>query len=126
MIKILVTGDRDWYDKEMIESALRAYQPCSLIQGGARGADTIADIVATELGIESTTVKANWKEHGRAAGPIRNREMLKYKPDIVLAFHNDIISSKGTRDMCRASIKQGIKVILYSEQDPKGIEIHNC
>lgn len=38
---------------------------------------------------------AKWNEHGKAAGPIRNQQMLtEGKPDVVFAFHDDIASSK--------------------------------
>jgi hypothetical protein len=41
---------------------------------------------------------ADWANHGKAAGPIRNRKMLDLKPDLVLAFHADLTNSKGTKD----------------------------
>ena len=54
-------------------------------------------------------------KYWKAAGPARNREMLKEKPDIVLAFHNDIEKSKGTKDMVMAANKAGIIVCIYPE-----------
>lgn len=59
--------------------------------------------IAEELNIPFKPFPANWTKHGKAAGPIRNREMLDENPDLVLAFHTDIENSKGTADtLCEA------------------------
>ena len=51
----------------------------------------------------------------RAAGPIRNQRMLvEGKPDLVIAFHDDLESSRGTKDMIKRSLKAGIRVWHYS------------
>ena len=49
---------------------------------------------------------ADWKKYGKSAGPIRNREMLKMDPDIVLIFHDDPKNSKGTKDCVKALLKK--------------------
>ena len=58
---------------------------------------------------------ADWKTFGKAAGPIRNRKMLdEGLPDVVIAFHEDIERSKGTKNMISQACEQGIDVILIS------------
>ena len=47
-----------------------------LLHGGARGADAAIDRAAQQLGWSSAVMPAQWERHGRAAGPIRNRELL--------------------------------------------------
>jgi hypothetical protein len=50
---------------------------------------------------------AQWKKHGRAAGPIRNQRMLdKGKPDLVVAFPG----GRGTADMIRRAERAGVPV----------------
>jgi hypothetical protein len=57
---------------------------------------------------------ADWKKHGPSAGPKRNQQMLdEGKPGIVYVFHDDIESSKGSKDMKRRAEKAGIKVNIY-------------
>jgi hypothetical protein len=34
-------------------------------------------------------------------------------PNLVLAFHDDIVGSKGTRDMVNRAVKLGIPIILH-------------
>lgn len=73
-----------------------------IIEGECRGADRIAREEAEKLGMEVIPFEAKWERYGRGAGHIRNQKMLdEGKPDKVVAFHNDITSSKGTKDMIR-------------------------
>jgi hypothetical protein len=48
-----------------------------LLHGGARGADAAIGRAANQLGWSSAVMPAQWERHGRAAGPIRNRELLQ-------------------------------------------------
>ena len=48
-----------------------------LLHGGARGADAAIGRAAHRLGWSSVVMPARWERHGRAAGPIRNRELLE-------------------------------------------------
>jgi hypothetical protein len=80
----------------------------AIIEGGAPGADSGARIFGEQNGIPVQTYDADWKAHGRAAGPIRNQRMIdEGKPDIVIAFPG----GRGTADMVRRAEKAGIEVI---------------
>jgi hypothetical protein len=120
-MKVLVTGDREWNDPDLIERHLKKLPPDTIIiQGGARGADSLAKGVARKLGFKVKTYPANWRKYGRAAGPIRNREMLeKEDPDLVLAFHDNIEKSKGTKDMMKIAKKAGKTVKLIKHRRKK-------
>lgn len=48
-----------------------------LLHGGARGADRVIGRAAYQLGWPVEVLPADWRRHGRAAGPIRNRELLE-------------------------------------------------
>jgi hypothetical protein len=48
-----------------------------VLHGGARGADAAIGRAAHQLGWSSLVMPAQWQRHGRAAGPIRNRELLE-------------------------------------------------
>jgi len=113
--KVLVCGDRNWSDREAICACLRTLQDRGydiVIEGEARGADRIARDVAKELGFDILKFPADWSRYGRSAGPIRNRQMLDQRPDLVLAFHEDIAHSKGTADTVREAQKRGIEVVV--------------
>lgn len=110
---LLVTGDRHWTNRKKIAEQIykRRKKIQLLIHGGAAGADLIADEYARVLGIQTAEFDANWTFYKRAAGPIRNRNMVKFiKPDLVLAFHKNLKKSKGTADMVSVARKMKIKV----------------
>ena len=103
-MKVLICGDREWDDREKIRGELRAlrktWDVLEICEGECRGADTIAREEAERMGIPVRPFPADWRRYGKRAGPIRNRQMLKeFAPDMVLAFHDDIERSRGTRDM---------------------------
>ena len=97
---ILVCGTRDGVPYDLLDSELTALAPDVVITGGARGTDAQAAAWAHAHGVKVATYKADWAEHGRAAGPMRNQAMLDAaKPDLVLAFPSK--TSVGTYDMLR-------------------------
>jgi hypothetical protein len=115
MMKVLVCGDRNWEDYEAIARELCPVRPSVVIHGAARGADSIAGEIAEEMGVRVEDYLAEWDKFGRAAGPIRNQQMLdEGKPDLVLAFHPDISKSKGTADMVRRAQKAGVPTKVFS------------
>lgn len=116
-MRILITGDREYNRKSVMRRALEQYDPATdvILHGGARGADSLGGIVAKELGFTvEPPYMADWQRYGRAAGVIRNREMLDTCPDLVIAFHDDLDNSKGTKDCITEARKRGIKVILHT------------
>jgi hypothetical protein len=114
-MKVLVCGSRYWNDKESIRKEILRLKPDVVIEGEANGADSLARQVAEELGIEVKPHRAKWEIYDRAAGPIRNQEMLdEEKPDLVLAFHHDLENSKGTKDMVQRARKAGVPVQIIT------------
>ena len=87
-MKVLVCGGRQFDDVESLASRLseihRDQGITEIIEGGAVGADTLAREFGEHRGIPVRTFPADWDTHGRAAGPIRNRQMLEEgRPDLV-------------------------------------------
>lgn len=122
-MRVLICGCRNWDDRNAIEREIkRLYQVASdrgehliVIEGGCRGADTMARRIARRLNIAVREYPADWGQYGRSAGPIRNQHMLNEgKPELVLAFHPDIKRSKGTADMIRRASKAGIPCQLFT------------
>lgn len=111
--KVVVCGDRNWTDSKAIWDRLeRLPKTCLIITGGAKGADKIAEQAAIILGNPRHIIMADWNKYGLSAGPIRNRQMLDMKPDLVIAFHSDINNSKGTKDTLNEAKRRGIPTEL--------------
>lgn len=127
MTRVLVCGGRD-YARVAIEGdtvdAKRAVRQAArlirvlnaavdrlymdeLIHGGGTGADEAAANWAASVGLPTQVYRANWTAHGRAAGPIRNQQMIdEGMPDVVIAFPG----GNGTADMVRRAEAAGITV----------------
>ena len=58
----------------------------ALLHGAARGADQAIASAADQLGWPQIACPAAWQQHGRAAGPIRNRQMLERSLDLASAL----------------------------------------
>lgn len=102
MIRVLVCGGRDYADRNAVFEALdevaERHNGVRIIQGGATGADALAREWCVTRHESYMNFPADWKKHGRAAGPIRNRQMLdEGRPDVVFAFPG----GRGTADMIR-------------------------
>lgn len=111
-MKILICGSRDYKNIEAIKNVInRLSAEDIVIHGCAKGADSIAGYLAKNKGLKVLEFPAQWDKYGKAAGPIRNKQMLdEGKPDEVYAFYADKSKSRGTKNMVKQSRKAGIPV----------------
>lgn len=128
-MKILICGDRNWKDYELILNELEkaihlngvSVKNTIIIHGAAKGADSLGATAALQLGVPKENIfpyPAEWSKYGKAAGPMRNMQMLMDNPDInlVLAFHDFLPNSKGTKDMVKQSEARKIKVKVIGHE----------
>jgi len=118
MTKIIVCGDREWTNQGVIDRELEAlaieFPKLTIIEGCARGADSMAESWADWYEVPIIHRPADWDRYGKAAGPIRNRAMLDEGPDLVVAFHRNLNKSRGTRNMVEIARAAGVPVRLFS------------
>jgi hypothetical protein len=124
-MRILICGDRWWgrerpnatpkeiglaeRQREVLYNYVSTLPPgTTIIEGAAPGADQLAGRFGRQLGFSVTEYPPDWAKYGRAAGPIRNKQMLvDGQPDRVAAFHDDIENSKGTKNMLGLALAAG-------------------
>jgi hypothetical protein len=122
--RILVTGSRNWTSVSRIADALdhavddfarMEKLVCApiLVHGGCKGADLIA--AEYWLGRLVEEYPADWDTFGKAAGPIRNQQMVDLGADICLAF--PMPDSRGTWDCVRRAREAGIPVKVIEDKD---------
>ena len=111
--RILICGDRNYKDWLRIQDYLNTISRTTIIiHGGARGADSLAGNLATSLKMKVIKFPAKWDKSGKAAGVLRNQQMLDDgHPDLVVYFHKDLENSKGTKDMVTRAVDNKIKTI---------------
>lgn len=113
-LRVIVCGGRDFFDYKFIAETLARFhreRPIRhLFHGNAAGADSLASEWAygqTDPRISVHPCPADWQRNGRAAGPIRNKNMLGQRPDVVIAFPG----GKGTANMTKIARAAGVEVI---------------
>lgn len=123
-MRVLVCGSRDYHDGNLVRRILDGYysdygHDLVLIEGGAQGADTSAAWWASHKLplVNHLQFRADWKTHGKAAGPIRNQQMLdEGKPDVVWAFiDKPLEQSRGTFDMVTRAKLHDIPVYVVQK-----------
>lgn len=114
---IAVTGSRTWWDGGMIGAILAPwlmFRGAELHVGDARGADRLAVALGQKMAVPVTVYKADWDGKGKAAGMIRNREMLETaKPDILVAFKLGE-KSAGTDGCCIIAQQLNIPIAMVN------------
>ncbi|MBX9853892.1 MAG: SLOG family protein [Gemmatimonadaceae bacterium] len=109
-MRVIVCGGREYNELQHVWTTLSGMSPeiTAIAHGGADGADCCAGAWASAAGVSTRVFRANWSLHGRAAGPLRNAQMLReFQPDAVIAFPG----GRGTADMIRQARAAGVRVI---------------
>lgn len=115
-MKILVCGGRDFSNRDLVDDNLALFinedylSLPMIIQGGANGADYEAKEWAERWNLECVEFPAEWDKNGKAAGFIRNQQMINEKPDYVVAFWDG--KSKGTQDTINRAKKAKIPTLI--------------
>lgn len=116
-MRVLVCGGRGYNNAELLSVvlfSLHVAEPITtVIEGSASGADRMAREWAVRNNIPVETYPADWERYGKAAGGIRNRQMLvEGKPDCVVAFPGN----KGTANMIGKTKGAGISLYEIFDQ----------
>jgi YspA, cpYpsA-related SLOG family len=126
-VRILITGSREWTDWRLLHWALKdaargvRWDEVTVVHGDCpSGADFFAGDFARCAGMTEERHPADWDKHGKAAGPIRNQEMVNAGADVCLAFFQPGAANRGTRDCASRAERAGIPVRRYP--DPEGAD----
>lgn len=123
-LRILITGSRTWPKPAWVMESIVDYmteyfaQGVSfvVVQGEAKGADLQAKEAAKALKTAGWPITyerhpADWGQHGRKAGYLRNKKMVDLGADVCLAFiHN---GSKGATMCASLAAQKDIPVRHY-------------
>lgn len=109
-MKVIIAGGRDYQISVEDYQKLNEIHISEVVSGCASGADKGGEKYAKNKQIPVRKFPANWEEHGRAAGPIRNREMAQYA-DAVVLFRG----GRGTESMKAEAEKAGIAIYDFRD-----------
>lgn len=110
-MKVIIAGTRTITDRSMVEQAIRDsnFLITEVVCGSAPGVDTIGFDWAWENGIPVKSFPADWRKHGKAAGPIRNKAMSEYADALILVWDG---KSRGSENMLLHAQQRGLPVFI--------------
>ena len=114
-MRLAIVGSRDYTNYNEFKQYIDRWiskngRPKLIVSGGAQGADKLAEQYARANVIKTQIFKADWQTYGRAAGPMRNTEIVD-NSDAIIAFVGP--KSVGTLDTIQKAKLQNklVKII---------------
>lgn len=96
---IAVIGSRSFdnypFLKNTLDNLRKSFLINEIVSGGAKGADSLAEEYAREKLLRIKVFHPDWNKHGRAAGILRNAQIVKAS-DFIVAFWDG--ESPGTKN----------------------------
>jgi hypothetical protein len=118
-MKICITGERKTtlFNNKILEDICKMVllEDVEFLFGDCDGVDAGALKACQAIGAKYTVYPADWRKHGLAAGPIRNKQMIDLLVpgvDKVWAYHSDIKKSKGTKNTIKLAKQRKIEIVM--------------
>lgn len=112
-MNLAVVGGRTFHDydklKVMLDVLLDGFGFTTIVSGGANGADSLGEKFADERGLKKIIHLPDWEKNGKAAGMIRNRDIIN-DADMVVACWNS--KSRGTENSINLAKSQNKTTLL--------------
>lgn len=112
-MKLIIAGGRYFNDYALMKRKCTFLlkntnsETIEVVSGGATGADSLGERFAKENNYSIKRFPADWNMHGKAAGPIRNKQMAEYGTHLI-AFWDG--KSRGTKGMIELAKKHNLKI----------------
>ena len=117
MLKVIIAGGRDFTDTQYAADSLVKLveenmlpDTFTVISGNARGADKVGEYLAKLWDLPLEIYPADWNQHGKSAGYIRNKQMADIA-DMLVAFWDG--KSRGTAHMINTMKQQHKPVFVF-------------
>lgn len=121
-MKVIIAGSRNISDYQyfcnFMQTLYMADQITEVVCGMASGVDIMGKRWAEEKGIPVKKMPANWSLYGKAAGPIRNKEMAEYADVLILLWDG---KSKGSQNMLNNAKTKDLKIIQKIYEKNQGL-----
>ena len=109
MFRVIIAGSRSFNDyeylKKYMDFLLQNKKEVVILCGEACGADALGKRYAQERGFAVQSFPADWQRFGRAAGPLRNRQMAACADACVVFW---VGSSPGSASMVTEARRAGL------------------
>ena len=123
LFRVIIAGTRSFNDYELLRtscnnllSVKQRTHTIVVISGTARGADQMGERYSKERGFQLRRFPADWEQHGKSAGHIRNAKMAD-NADALIAFWDG--ESNGTKNMIDNARRKGLAIRIIQYRKPK-------
>jgi len=112
-MRVIIAGSRAIDDYSAVARAVEScgVHPDVVLSGCCRGVDRCGERWAMEHKIAIERHPADWARYGRAAGIIRNAEMVK-RADVLIAVLSNAHECRGTNAIVKLAIREGLQVYV--------------
>ena len=104
-----VVGSRCFQDSALLQRELASFPVCSVVSGGAQGADSLAAQWAVSRGLHLVVHKPDYQRFGRSA-PLRRNELIVRSCELLVAFWDG--RSRGTKHAIDLAVRLGVRVLV--------------
>ena len=111
-MKTIIAGCRDYYIYTTVCKAIEqsGFEITEVVSGGANGVDALGERWACEHQMIPKVFPADWSKYGKAAGPVRNRQMAEYADALIAIWDS---KSKGTKNMIETAMSLQLRVFVF-------------
>ena len=113
-MKIIIAGSRSVTDYKTVEKFITITHSAvvldEIVSGCALGVDKFGEQYAKQGGIPVAKFPANWGEHGKSAGFIRNKQMADYADALIAIWNGE---SRGTKHMIDTMLSSKKPVFVW-------------
>ena len=114
---VIIAGSRHLANPKVVDDAVTSSGMRliigTVVSGGCRGTDTLAERWARANRIETKVYPADWNHLGPKAGPSRNQLMVDHSGALI-AIKIDGVESRGTDDVIRRAEARKLPVFVYT------------
>lgn len=120
-MKLIIAGSRTftWLSVYFLEELMKDMKlfPDEIVSGGALGIDKLGECYAHRFNddyspCKLTIMKADWEQYGKAAGPLRNKEMAEYSDALLIVWDGESKGSKNMKETMQKLNKPIYEVII--------------
>ena len=112
-MRTIIAGSRD-STKQQVEEAIASCpwvnEITVVLSGTARGADKYGEEWAKRMSLPVEMFPTDWNRYGKAAGPIRNKQMAE-RAEALIAVWDGV--SSGTKNMIDNANSLGLRVFVF-------------
>ena len=120
-MKLIIAGGRKTPNADyrvgsaILDAGIRLDEIAEVVSGHSGYIDLAGERLAERNGIPVKLFLADWGQHGRAAGPIRNSKMAAYGDTLVAIWDG---TSSGTLDMIRKARRWSLQIFVSTTRSP--------